>query len=46
MYNDNQLQKDLNELFAILLNSSNPNASVEKATAIILNETKGANNND
>lgn len=44
--NDKQLQQDLNELLAILLNSSNPNASIKTLAAIIDNETKGENNND
>ena len=44
--NDKQLQQDLNELLAILLNSSNPNASIKTLAAIMKNEIKGANNND
>ena len=38
--NDKQLQQDLNELLAILLNSSNPNASIKTLAAIMENEIK------
>ena len=45
MHNENQLQKDVNELLTILLQSNDPNKTASIAAEIIFNEkAKGGNN--